>query len=316
MSSHSLTTGMRTALAVSRPLFWLNSASLCVVAQILSERSLSGAALLMIIFATWPLNLFVYGLNDLYDYPSDRRNPRKGSTEGALAELGDLRRLYRLSLAVNAGFAAFFVVTGTISAALTLAAIFLVGWAYSAPPLRLKSRPGWDSLANTGYALPLVFACEYLGVTTPWREVVALGIWAVGSHAFTSIQDLAADRAVGLRTIATALGARRAALLALTAYLLTGLIIAPVHPAAASLLLGHATIVLSYLGSRATSAAHLAYRRFMVWNVLCGFFVVTAIALAHRRQTFTAAVLMLALCAVVAAAVALGRSSRPVAFAR
>lgn len=306
----SLPPAVRAALAVSRPLFWLNSASLCVVAQILGDRPLSAAVLLVIVFATWPLNLFVYAVNDLHDHASDLRNPRKGSAEGALAEPGVLGRLFRLSLGVNAAFAAVFLATGTLAASLALVAIYGVGWAYSAPPLRLKSRPGWDSLANAGYALPLVFACQYLGVATPWREVVALAIWAVGSHAFTSIQDVAADRAAGLRTIATALGERRAALLALAAYMLTGLVVAVAHPAAASLLLGHVAIVLAYLASTAADAAHLAYRRFMAWNVACGFVVVTAIALAHPRQTFTAAVLMLALCAVVAAAVLLGRVSR------
>lgn len=297
-------TAIPTALAVSRPLFWLNSASLCVVALILSgRRSPDLAALVLILYATWPLNLLVYALNDLHDHESDRRNPRKGSAEGARADVATLRRLVSSSIRVNAPFVAFFALTGPGWSLLPLAAIYAVAWAYSAPPLRLKGRAGWDSLANAGYALPLVFGCAYLSVPAPpWREAIALAIWAVGSHAFTSIQDAAADRAAGLQTIATALGERAAAKRALAAYLFAGAIVATAHPIAALLLCGHVAIVWRFLRSPEEDRAHLGYRRFIAWNVTCGFLVVTAVALAHPQQTVAAAVLMIALCAGVALA--------------
>jgi 4-hydroxybenzoate polyprenyltransferase len=297
------------AIAVSRPLFWLNSASLCAVALILSDRrSPDVPALILILFATWPLNLLVYALNDLHDHETDRGNPRKGSAEGARADVASLRRLVRVAIGANAPFVAFFAGTGPPRALLWLAATYLIAWAYSAPPLRLKSRPGWDSLANAGYALPLVFGCAYLEVPAPpWREAIALAIWAVGSHAFTSIQDVTVDRAAGLRTVATALGERSAGAVALLAYLAAGAFVAPAHPIAALLLLGHVTIVGAFLASTRADAAHLAYRRFISWNVVCGFLVVTAIALAHPPQTLTAAAVMVSLCAAVAAAVWLTR---------
>jgi 4-hydroxybenzoate polyprenyltransferase len=301
----------RLAVAVSRPLFWLNSASLCVVAQMLSDRPVGLPALVLIVFATWPLNLFVYGWNDLHDHASDLANARKGTAEGARADLGTLRSLARWSCWVNAPFAIFFAATGPAQALLPLAAIYLIAWTYSAPPLRLKSRPGWDSLANAGYALPLLLGWAYLGVESPpWREAIALAVWAIGSHSFTSIQDVTADRASGLRTIATELGARGAAAIALVAYGVAGLILVPLHPVSSLLLLGHVVIVLAFLVRPSLHDAHRAYRRFMSWNVVCGFVVVTAIALAHPEQTFTAAVVMLALCMAVAIAVVVARAPR------
>jgi 4-hydroxybenzoate polyprenyltransferase len=287
----------------------LNSAALCVVASILSGRLPPDlSSLVLILFATWPLNLFVYALNDLHDHESDRRNARKGSNEGARADLATLHRLVRLSVWVNAPFVLFFAASGPARALVPLAAIYLIAWAYSAPPLRLKSRPGWDSLANAGYALPLVLGSVYLGVPDPpWREAVALAVWAVGSHCFTSIQDIAADRAAGLRTAATALGERAAATAAIAAYVVTAAIVATEHAIASLLVLGHVAIAAAFLASPGGESAHLAYRRFMTWNVACGFLVVTAIALAHPRQTFPAAVVMLALSAAVAAALKLVR---------
>jgi 4-hydroxybenzoate polyprenyltransferase len=292
------------ALAVSRPLFWLNSATLCVLAVVLSGRTPGVRELVLIAFATFPLSLFVYALNDLHDLASDACNPRKGSAEGARADAASLEALLRIALLVNAPFVATFVATAPAPRVLVaLASIYLVAWAYSAPPLRAKSRPGWDSLANAGYALPLVFACLYLEVPSPpWRETVAFAVWAVGSHAFTSVQDIAADRAGGVRTIATALGARRSAGLAIAAYLVAAGMVAGAHPLVAVVLLAYVALVAWMLASPGRDAAHAAYRRFMTLNLASGFAITTTIALAHRATTWWTAIVMLTLCAATAGA--------------
>ena len=304
------------AVAVSRPLFWLNSAALCVVAAILAPEPPGLRAAVLIVFAGFPLNLFIYGVNDLFDVESDRANPRKGSAEGARFEASELSSLVPLIVLLNLPFVAFLLATaasGRSAAASVLAAlvaIYAAGWAYSAPPLRLKARPGWDSLANAAYVLPLVLGCAYLGVEDPpWLEIAAFAAWAVGSHALTSVQDVDVDRAAGLRTIATELGARRCAAIALAADLLAAALIAPAHPAFAPLPLVYAAIAgVVLVAGRA--AAHGAYRAFMAANLAAGFAVVTAIALAHPERTAWAAAAMLVLCAAVAAAVALCRPAR------
>lgn len=43
-------------------------------------------------------NLYLYGINDLYDLATDRKNPRKGGAEGALLQNGDLPTLRLLLL--------------------------------------------------------------------------------------------------------------------------------------------------------------------------------------------------------------------------
>jgi len=297
------------ALAVSRPLFWLNSATLCVLAVILSGRTPGLRELVLIAFTTLPLNLLVYALNDLHDLASDRHNTRKGSAEGARASESSLRALCRASLWLNAPFVAYFVVTAPAPRALVaLAMIYLVAWAYSAPPLRLKSRPGWDSLANAGYVLPLVFACLYLEVPSPpWRATLAFAIWTVGAHAFTSIQDVDADRAGGVRTIATELGAGASARVALLCYLLSFALALGPHPAFSLFLLVHAALVVWTRRSARADAAHAAYRVFMALNVLAGFAITTTVALAHPATTLWAAMVMIALCLATAAAARFAR---------
>jgi chlorophyll/bacteriochlorophyll a synthase len=100
------------------------------------------------------------------------------------------------------------------------AAALLCGWAYSAPPLRLK-RSGWLG--------PLVCALSYeglawftgasaLGGGIPSATVIAvLLLYSLGAHGIMTLNDFKAvvgDRAMGLRSLPVILGVRRAALFA------------------------------------------------------------------------------------------------------
>lgn len=300
----------RRATAVSRPLFWLNSASLCVVAAILARPAPGWRAALLALFATLPLNLFVHAVNDLHDRDTDACNPRKGSAEGARAGEDELRRLVAFSVAVVAPFVLLFATLGSAASTAALAVLLAVSWGYSAPPLRLKGRPGWDSLANAAYVLPFVFAALLLGVEPmPWMEIAAFALWAVASHALTSIQDEAVDRASGLATVATALGRRRAALLALGIDALVVVLVLATHPPVALLPLAHAAIAAWVAFSPSEDAPRTAYRAFIALNLAAGFVLVTWIALAHPGRTLWAAVAMLSLCGAVAAALVVAQGA-------
>lgn len=301
---------LRRAIAVSRPLFWLNSASLCVVAAILARPAPGLLAVLAAVFATYPLNLFVHAVNDLHDRDTDASNPRKGSAEGARATEADLRRLVALSVATVAPFVGIFAATGRLASTAVLLLLLAVSWAYSAPPLRLKGRPGWDSLANAAYVLPFVFAALLLGVDPmPWTEIAAFALWAIASHALTSIQDEDVDRASGLETVATALGRRRAALLALAIDAVVAVLVAATHPVVAILPLAHAAIAARVAFSERADAPREAYRAFIALNLSAGFVIVTWIALATPGRTLWAAIAMLSLCAAVAAGIAVSRGA-------
>lgn len=297
-------------VALSRPLFWMNSAALCVVAAILARPAPGGRALALVAFATLPLNLFVYGVNDFFDRDTDRRNPRKGSAEGALPGDEQLRALWPACAALHLPFLAWFAATASGPALAALLATYAAAWAYSAPPLRLKARPGWDSLSNAAYALPLVFASLDLGVDpVPWPEIAAFATWAVASHALTSIQDAAADRAAGVATIATRIGRARTARLAVVLDAGAATLVARRHPVVLVLLLAHGLLGLAVARSGDETAPHEAYRAFIALNLVSGFVLVTWIALAHPDRTRWAAAVMLSLCAVVAGALALARRS-------
>ena len=108
---------------------------------------------------------------------------------------------------------------GTLVLGATLLAL-ACGWAYSAPPLRLKA-DGWIG--------PLVVAFSYeglswftgaalLGGAMPRTEIlIMLLLYSLGAHGIMTLNDfkaLAGDRATGVRSLPVTLGPARAARLA------------------------------------------------------------------------------------------------------
>jgi chlorophyll synthase len=93
-----------------------------------------------------------------------------------------------------------------------------LAWAYSAPPLRLKSN-GW--LGNAACALSyeglawITGAAVMLGGVFPGHESMALALlYSLGAHGIMTLNDfksIAGDTQLGIRSLPVMLGARRAA---------------------------------------------------------------------------------------------------------
>src|SRR5699024_9214563 len=96
-----------------------------------------------------PYNLAMYGLNDVFDYESDLRNPRKGGVEGVVLD----RRHHRLTIVAavvtNVPFLAALLWLGTPASAGILALSVFAVVAYSVPVLRFKERPVLDSMTSS-----------------------------------------------------------------------------------------------------------------------------------------------------------------------
>ncbi|MEV0718784.1 UbiA family prenyltransferase [Asanoa sp. NPDC050611] len=163
----------------------------------------------------------VFALNDLHDLPSDRRNPRKSTAPlvtGVLTPL-DLRRCARWC---TVGALAVAAVAGTLFVVGT-AAVLALGWLYSAPPVRLKARPGWDVTVNAvvvGVCGPLAGWSLHRPVLDYPPVLVVLGLLlAAALYLPTTVMDRFADQAAGYATSAvrwTASACHRAGLLSWT----------------------------------------------------------------------------------------------------
>jgi chlorophyll synthase len=169
----------------------------------------------------------VLAVNDAHDLRGDRLNPRKAGsplTSGRITPSAALR--LSLGAAVLAvGVAA--LAAGPLFGVGT-AVVLLVGWAYSAPPLRLKARPGWDVAVN---ALAIGAAGQLAGWSLlrplsefPWPMAVLGTLVGAALYVPTTLADLKADRISGYTTLAVRLGPRRAYLLGLVLWLAAGLL--------------------------------------------------------------------------------------------
>ncbi len=304
-SAPSAGLSFRALVAISRPLFWFNTAVPYVWGWLLSGRRLDWPTVLLVAYFTFPYNLLLHGVNDIFDYESDRLNARKDSAEGALlVHPGNFRALAWQIVAWNLPGLLAVLATRAAPALLAFAALLALSVAYSAPP-RLKGRPGLDSLANVLYAGSLlVSALANRVAPAPWAAVGAFALWAIASHAFTAIQDIPADRDSGTRTIAVALGPTPTALLALALYAAGAYLLRAV-PGLSLLFGGYAALVVAYLlGGRSFALAHRLYRVFFSVNIAAGAAISQAL-IWHQRPLIpwpVAGALMVTLTLVTAAA--------------
>jgi lycopene elongase/hydratase (dihydrobisanhydrobacterioruberin-forming) len=211
-------------IQVSRPIIWPVLPLVYGLGLNASHAPLSVAAIIQIVLLTFPVNLIGCGLNDIYDYESDRRSPRRRAIWGAVVRSDDRPLVLRATLAMVPFIVIGACITRNWNNIAASVSLLLVAWLYSVPPLRLKERPPLDSLANgLGYFL-LPFAMGYSLNANPWTmplKYYLLALCVCGVHALATAADFDADRAAGHRTMAVAFGRRGAAALAFAAFSLS-----------------------------------------------------------------------------------------------
>lgn len=209
---------MRTILSVlgaSRPISWVNTAFPFGAAYLVSGGRFDAVFWLGALFFLVPYNIAMYGINDVFDYESDIRNPRKGGVEGAVLSRDLHSALLWASAITVVPFAVYLYAAGTWTSAgwLTLSLFAVV--AYSVPHLRFKERPFLDSVtSSTHFVTPALVGAAMAPGSPPagfWVAVASFFLWGVASHALGAVQDVRADREGGLDSVATVLGARATA---------------------------------------------------------------------------------------------------------
>ncbi|MDQ0768014.1 4-hydroxybenzoate polyprenyltransferase [Pseudarthrobacter defluvii] len=273
---------LRMLLLSSRPLSWVNTAYPFAAAYLLTAREIDAAWLVGTLYFLVPYNLAMYGINDVFDYESDLRNPRKGGVEGAVLDRTMHAVTLRAAIGTNLPFLAVLVLLGSPLSWLVLAVSIFAVVAYSAPGLRFKERPFVDSAtSSTHFVSPAVYGLVLAQAQfTPalWALLGAFFLWGVASHAFGAVQDVVADRAGGIGSVATVIGAKATVRFAVAAYLLAGalLLFTPwPGPLAALLALPYAASILPFasVSDADSERAHRGWERFLWLNYVTGFFV-------------------------------------------
>jgi lycopene elongase/hydratase (flavuxanthin-forming) len=213
----------------SRPISWINTAFPFAAGYFLISGSLDLKLLIGSLFFLIPYNLLMYGVNDVFDYESDMRNPRKGGIEGALLAPSYHLPVLLVSLHLPVPFVWYLIGAGNQVSNLVLAAVLFTVLAYSIKFLRFKEIPFLDSVTSAAHFVgPLVYGVALAGgnFNNPMLVMilVAFSLWGMASHAFGAVQDVKADREAGISSIATVLGARSTVWLAMIGYLSAGLV--------------------------------------------------------------------------------------------
>jgi len=266
----------------SRPLSWVNTAFPFAAAYYLPAGVIDLTFVLGTIFFLVPYNLAMYGINDVFDYESDLRNPRKGGVEGALLN----PRMHRPTLIAAAvttlPFLGYLVIIGNPLSWLVLFISMFAVVAYSAKGLRFKERPFLDSLtSSTHFVSPAIYALVLAGAVFTlelWAVLAAFFLWGIASHAFGAVQDVLADRAAGISSIGTVIGARATTRFAVISYLAGGVVLlfsSWPGPLAAILVLPYAAMCAPFwnITDETAESANRGWRNFLALNFVTGFFV-------------------------------------------
>ncbi len=263
----------------SRPLSWINTAFPFAAAYLLTTREIDLVLIIGTVYFLIPYNLAMYGINDVFDYESDLRNPRKGGVEGALLDTSLHRTTLIAALVTNVPFLVYLVSVGDPLSWLVLTISVFAVIAYSMKGLRFKEKPFLDSVtSSTHFVSPAVYGLVLAGAeftSALWLILGAFFLWGIASHAFGAVQDVIADREGGLASIATVIGARATTRLAVVAYVLAGLLLLGTDwpgPLAAIAALPYAVSTAQWWNVTDATAedANRGWRRFLLLNFLAG----------------------------------------------
>ncbi|MBT2585157.1 prenyltransferase [Arthrobacter sp. ISL-95] len=270
------------ALLASRPVSWVNTAYPFAAAMLLTTRDIDWVLILCTFYFLIPYNLAMYGINDVFDYESDLKNPRKGGIEGALLQPRLHRPMLWLAAITNIPFLLVLAFAGGPAAWISLAVSAFAVVAYSVAGLRFKERPVLDSLtSSTHFVSPAVVGLALAGANVTSGLLILLAsffLWGMAAHAFGAVQDIEPDRQAGIGSIATVIGARRTVRLAVGLWLVAGLamLAAPwPGPLAAIIAVPYIVNCAPYWNVADTTAArtNVAWRLFIWLNYGSGFLV-------------------------------------------
>lgn len=283
---------------VSRPISWPNTAYPFFVGYVLtlagiSTEFASGWQLATLIIGTLyfigPYNLLMYGVNDVYDYESDIKNPRKGGVEGMREARAFHPTILKAVTLTNAPFLLYLFIVSDWPARAVLALVVFAALAYSLKGLRFKEIPILDSLTSSFHFVgPLLYATVLVGFQpAAWPWLIAFFLWGMASHAFGAIQDIIPDKKANISSIATVLGARATVVLSLAAYLGAAVIVAfqgVLYSAVVVSALTYVANILPYLTTtnKTSAKTNKGWKRFLWLNYLNGAiitFVIIGISL-------------------------------------
>jgi 4-hydroxybenzoate polyprenyltransferase len=196
--------GVVTWLAISFFGFLLGISSLDITSYLVP--------LFFFMVSTFFILAFTFAINNYYDIDTDKENPRRAHlnaiASGKISKQSGM--LLNLIFIVIPLVLSLFV---TLEVFVFCALLIFWMWVYSAPPLRLKGRPGLDILWHFIAFVALVLWGSYLAGSVSVINILAavsLGIFGCFAQIDNHIHDYPFDKASGSKTFAVWIGINKA----------------------------------------------------------------------------------------------------------
>lgn len=213
-------------IKISRPRFWTYFAGTYAVGYSLAATSTEQFGLIFfafLLYFTLPANFFIYGINDYFDFDTDRLNPKKKHKEYLLKKENKktIKNLLYIPLIL-----AFILVLFMPNTAPFLIAFLVLGALYSAPPIRFKARPYLDSISNTFYVIPGFLGYYQLTGQMPSLIItLAVLLWPIALHLYSAVPDIKPDKKAKLKTTATVIGKTKSLFLCSFIWLIVSILV-------------------------------------------------------------------------------------------
>lgn len=162
-----------------------------------------------LILFSFPINFFIYGLNDLYDSKSDRINERKQGVQGFAPTDEEMVWIKKIVWIPGVVFCIVSFFSWDIQHVFLAIFAMILPVVYSHPKvIRAKEIPIFDCfVSGAGYCMPALLSYSLHGNILnipPYLFLILLPF--AGIHAITTLLDVDVDKAAGMRTTGTTLG--------------------------------------------------------------------------------------------------------------
>lgn len=228
---------IKRLLKISRPRFWIYETGpyiigIAAATGFILEPWLLVPTIVFFLFFTYPANIYIYGINDIFDYETDKTNPKKIQYE-SLVMPDEWPKLWRNIILFCSPFLIYSFFVLKIDALIAYLSFFFFAGFYSALPIRAKVRPFLDSIFSAGhYIATAVFSFlminNFLTQQISWMNLILCTLagmfWAIAMHAYSAVPDIQADRDAKLETIATKLEKNKTIILCALFYALSGIL--------------------------------------------------------------------------------------------
>jgi 4-hydroxybenzoate polyprenyltransferase len=201
-------------LKLSRPGLWFPTIWLYILPLEVSKLWEEPLFWFGLLYVTFPLNLLVYGFNDLADQEIDQKNPRKDNLLfGARGSIEELKWAIIPIIAMQVPFWSLFLWSKGLDTLLVCGGILFFVCLYNLPKYGLRNIPVLDLLCQVGYLLIVPLSCLLNEAEIPsiytW---VYLFLFCSQSQLIGEIMDIIPDRESGRTTTATMLGRKNSKL--------------------------------------------------------------------------------------------------------